>query len=152
MRIATAALACAALLGSGLARDAAAIVRCESADGKVTYSNSDCPPNTRMVRKIEPSPPVVVHDKANPVAKAGEARPPVKVEPSRPRRTEDPVQLDEEVSAQLAEQRRECESRARELQRLQDDVRAASPANRASAELTLRRAQDDYKALCPRQR
>lgn len=152
MRIATAVLACAALLGAGLARDAAAIVRCESADGKVTYANSDCPPNTRLVRKIEPTPPVVVHDRAGPAAKAGEPRPPAKVEASRPRRTDDPVQLDEELSAQLAEQRRECEARARDLQRLQDDVGAASPASRASAELTLRRAQDDYRALCPRQR
>lgn len=152
MRIATAVLACAVLLGAGLARDAAAIVRCESADGKVTYSNSDCPPNTRLVRKIEPSPPIVVHDKADRATMAGETRPPARVEPSRPRRTDDPLQLDEELSAQLAQQRRECEARARELQRLQEDVGAALPANRASAELTLRRAQDDYRALCPRQR
>lgn len=152
MRISTAVLVCAALLGAGLARDAAAIVRCESADGKVTYSNSDCPPNTRLVRKIEPSPAVVVHDKADQTAKAGEPRPPVRLEPSRPRRSDDAIRLDEELTAQLAEQRRECEARARELQRLQGDVGAASPANRASAELALRRAQDDYKALCPRQR
>jgi uncharacterized coiled-coil protein SlyX len=152
MRLATAALAFIALLAAGVARDASAIVRCESADGKVTYSNSDCPPNTKLVRKIEPSPPVVVHDNARPAAKAGEARPPAKVEPSRARRTEDPVQIDEELNAQLAEQRRECEARTRELQRLQDDVNAALPANRASAELALRRAQDEYRALCPRQR
>jgi hypothetical protein len=152
MRFATAALACLALLAAGHAGEATAIVRCESADGKVTYSNSDCPPNTKLVRKIEPSPPVVVHDSARPSAKAGEARPPARVEPSRARRTDDPAQIDEELNAQLAEQRRECEARARELQRLQDDVGAAAPANRASAELALRRAQDDYRALCPRQR
>jgi len=152
MRFATATLALAALLAAGFAGDTAAIVRCESADGKVTYSNAECPPNTKLVRKIEPTPPVVVHDNARPATKAGESRPPAKVEPSRARRTEDPSQLDEELSAQLAEQRRECEARARELQRLQDDVNAALPATRASAELALRRAQDDYKALCPRQR
>src|SRR5512137_115823 len=152
MRHHTAALACLALLGAVHAPDAAAIVRCESADGKVAYSNGDCPPNTKLVRKIEPTPPIVVHDSANPPAKAGDARPPAKVEPSRPRRSENPAQVDEELNAQLAEQRRECEARTRELQRLQDDVNAAEPANRASAELALRRAQDDYRALCPRQR
>ena len=152
MRLATATLACLVLLATGVSREAAAIVRCESTDGKVTYSNSDCPPSTKQVRKIELSPAIVVHDGERPPDKAGEARPPARVEPSRARRTEDPVQIDEELKAQLAEQRRECEARARELQRLQEDLNAASSANRASAELALRRAQDDYKALCPRQR
>jgi len=152
MRFSSAAVACLALLVALSARNAAAIVRCESADGKVTYSNGDCPPNTRLVRKFEPTPPIVVHDGARPAGKAGEARPAAAVEPSRVRRSENPAQIDEELNAQLAEQRRECEARARELQRLQDDVNAAAPANRASAELALRRAQDDYKSLCPRQR
>ena len=152
MRNASAVLAFAALLAAGVASDAVAIVRCESADGKVTYSNAECPPNSKLVRKIEPTPPIVVHDNARPAAKAGEAKPPARAEPSRARRTDDPAQIDEELNTQLAEQRRECEARARELQRLQDDVTAASPASRASAELALRRAQDDYRALCPRQR
>lgn len=152
MRIATAALACLVLLAAGLARDAAAIVRCESADGKVTYSNSDCPPNTRAVRKIELSPPVVVHDSARPPEKGAPARPPARVEPSRARAADNPAQIDEELNAQLAEQRRACEARSREMQRLQDDVNAASPESRASAELALRRAQEDFKALCPRSR
>ena len=147
-----AALACLALLAAGHARVAAAIVRCESADGRVTYSNGDCPPNTKLVRKVEPSPPVVVHENASPAARAAEARPATKVEPSPARRTESPAQLDDELTAQLAEQRRDCEARARELQRLNDELTAAAPANRASAELSLRRAQDDYRALCPRQR
>jgi hypothetical protein len=152
MRLATAALACLVLLLAGHARQAAAIVRCESADGRVTYSNADCPPNSRLVRKVEPTPPVVVHEGAPQPAKAGEPRTPPKVEPSRPRRNEDPVQVDAELSAQLAAQRRECEARARELQRLQDDLDAAAPEGRASAELALRRAQDDQRALCPRPR
>lgn len=152
MRLASAAVACLALLLAFNARDAAAIVRCESADGKVSYSNGDCPPNTKLVRKIEPTPPVVVHDGARPPARAGEAPRPPKVEPSRARQAEAPAQIDEELNAQLAEQRRDCEARARELQRLNDELTAAAPANRASAELSLRRAQDDYRALCPRQR
>jgi hypothetical protein len=151
MRLATAA-ACATLLAAGLSPAGAAIVRCEAADGKVTYSNTECPPNTKMVRKVEPSPPVVVHDGGLPQAGAAVERPVVKPETSRPRRVEDPVQIDEELSAQLAAQRRECEARARELQRLRDDIDAAAPSGRASAELSLRRAQDDYRALCPRQR
>jgi uncharacterized coiled-coil protein SlyX len=152
MRTATAALACFALLAAGASREAAAIVRCESPDGKVTYSNSDCPPNSRLVRKVEPSSPIVVHDDARQAAKTAEKKSTIRVEPTRARRAEDPVQIDEELNAQLAAQRRECETRSREVQRLQDELTAASPENRASAELALRRAQDDYRALCPRQR
>ena len=152
MRPVPAIVACAALLAAALARDAAAIVRCEDAAGRVTYANTECPPNTRLVRKVEPSPPVIVHDKARPAAKAGAAPPPARAEPTGNRRTADPIQEDQELTAQLAEQRRECEARAREIQRLQDDVSAAPADARASAELTLRRAQDDYKALCPRPR
>jgi len=151
MRLAIAA-ACATLLAAGPLSAVAAIVRCEAADGKVTYSNTECPPDTKMIRKVEPSPPVVVHDGGRPQARAGDDRPVVKLEASRPRRVEDPIQIDEELNAQLAEQRRECEARARELQRLQDEVNAAAPSARASAELSLRRAQDDYRGLCPRQR
>jgi hypothetical protein len=152
MRLPTATLACLVVLVAGHARDAAAIVRCESADGKVTYSNSDCPPNTKAVRSIDLSPPVEVHERERPSAKGAAARAPARVEPSRARPADNPAQVDEELNAQLAERRRACEARAREMQRLHDDVNAAAPDNRASAELALRRAQDDYKALCPRQR
>jgi uncharacterized coiled-coil protein SlyX len=152
MRIVATVLAWLALITAGHARDASPIIRCEAADGRVTYSNDECPPNTRAVRKIDLSPPVVVHEGGRAPARAGEAQPAARVEASPARRSENPAQIDEELNAQLAEQRRECEARARELQRLQDDLNAALPANRASAELALRRAQEDYRALCPRQR
>lgn len=152
MRSSTALVACAALLAAALARDATAIVRCESADGKVTYSNTECPSGTQVVRNVELSPPVVVHDAAAAAARSGGTRPAPRLEPARPRRDENPVQVDEELTAQLAAQRRECDARLRQIRQLQEDLDAAAAQARASAELALRRAQDDYRALCPRQR
>lgn len=146
------AVACAALLAAAAARGAEAIIRCESADGKVTYSNGECPPNTRQVRRVELSPPIVVHDGAQPPAKLPAAKAAPTITPAPPRRARDPVQEDRELTAQLAEQRRECEARARDVQRLQDELAAASADARASAELALRRAQDDFRGLCPRPR
>jgi len=151
MRAAT-ALACAALLAGSLVRDAAAIVRCEDAAGKVTYSNTDCPSDTRLVRKVEPKPPVIVHDDARGAAKPAGGQPRAGSRPASTRSAAQPVQEDPQLSAQLAEQRRECEARSRELQRLQEDLDAAPATARASAELALRRAQDDYLGLCPRKR
>lgn len=150
MRFATIA-ACAALIAACGAGEAAAIVRCESADGRVTYSNTECPPNTKPVRQVDLSPPVIVHEAGPAAAERAKAAPP-RLEPARSRREEDPARLDEELTAQLAAQRRECEARLREIQRLQQDLDVAPPEARASAELALRRAQDDYRALCPRQR
>jgi hypothetical protein len=152
MRLAT-AVACALILGAGpLRAAAAAIVRCESADGRVVYSNSDCPPGTKLVRKVDQSPPVVIHDGAPPPAKGNDGKPAAGLERSRPRPLPDPIQEDRQLTEQLAAQRRECEARLRDIERLRQDLEASSGESRASAELALRRAQDDHRALCPRQR
>jgi len=131
---------------------AAAILRCEWPDGRVVYSNAECPAGTKLVRKIEQSPPVVVHEGASLQAPAREPLPPAKVERSRPKPPADPNQEDRQLDEQLAAQRRECAARLREIEQLRQDMVAAPDETRASAELTLRRAQDDQRALCPRQR
>jgi len=140
------ALAAGALNGA-----VAAILRCESPNGQVVYSNAECPPGTKLVRRIEQSPPVVVHEGAS-LPAPGKAPPPAKVERSRPKPPADPNVEDRQLNEQLAAQRRECAARLREIEQLQQDMVAASDATRASAELALRRAQDDHRALCPRQR
>lgn len=144
-------LACAAILALP-AGDAAAIVRCESADGKITYSNAECPANTRQVRKVEESPPVVVHEKGGTDTAASEPRPAQRIEKAKPRAANDPVQQDRQLTAQIAAQQRDCEARARQLQHLQTDLAGALPSNRSSAEMALRRAQAEYQTLCPKQR
>jgi len=144
-------LACAALVAAGLTGSAAAIVRCESADGKVTYSNAECPANTRQVRRIEESPPVVVHDGKKAASGETQPQPPQRIERTKLRVT-DPMLEDQQLTAQIAAQQQECEKRERQLQHLQEDLAAASPANRSSAELALRRAQDEYQTLCPKKR
>ena len=146
------ALVCSALLSAGIASPAAAIVRCESADGKVTYSNTDCPPKTREVRRVDESPPVVIHEGGKAAAAEWAPRGASRIEKCKPRRPTDPVQQDQQLTAQIAAQQRDCEARERQLQHLQDDLAAASPANRSSAEMALRRAQDEYQALCPKKR
>jgi hypothetical protein len=39
-----------------------ALNRCEGRDGHVTYTNEPCPPNTRLTRRIDTTPPVVTLD------------------------------------------------------------------------------------------
>jgi hypothetical protein len=49
------------LLAIGAA-SAQQVQRCESKDGKVTYSNTQCPQGTTPVRKVNTDPPVKVDD------------------------------------------------------------------------------------------
>jgi hypothetical protein len=143
-------LSCAALLAAGPVQDAAAIVRCEAADGKVTYSNTECPPNSKATRKVDLSPAVVSHEGKAPTKDA--ERQPLKIEAGKPKPPADPAREDQELTAQIAAQRRECDERARQLQHLQADLDAATGESRSSAELALRRAQEDYRGLCARRR
>jgi hypothetical protein len=41
----------------------ASVQRCESADKRVTYSNTECPPGTAAVRTVNTDPPVKVEDR-----------------------------------------------------------------------------------------
>jgi hypothetical protein len=149
---ATPTLAVALIMAVASQAATAAIVRCESADGKVVYSNAECPPNTRLVRKVEQAPPVVVHDGAAAPADRNGKPSAAAIERARPKPPADPNQVDRQLTEQLAAQRRECEARLRQIEQLQRDLEAASDETRASAELALRRAQEDFRALCPRQR
>jgi hypothetical protein len=141
------AIACALLLaGLALRPAAAGIVRCESADGRVTYSNKECPADTRTVRSVDLAPPVVVHDK-------GRAQPKPPATPAgAPRASREPTADDPELRAQLAKQRAECDARLKEIERLRQDRDGAGGEARPAAQKALRRAEDDYRALCPRRR
>jgi hypothetical protein len=45
----------AALLPLTVDAQAAAVQRCEAADGRVVYSNQECPPGSRPVRRLSPA-------------------------------------------------------------------------------------------------
>jgi hypothetical protein len=142
------AIACALLLASFALRPAAAagIVRCESADGRVTYSNTECPAGSRAVRSVDLAPPVVVHDKGRAAAK------PPAAPAGAPKAARGPAADDAELRAQLAKQRAECDARLKEIERLRQDRDGAAGEAGATAQQALRRAEDDYRALCPQRR
>jgi hypothetical protein len=163
MRIA-AAVACALLLaGVPTPPAAAGIVRCEAADGRVTYSNRECPPETKAVRSVEMTPPVVVHGKdgaaAKPAGAGATAKPAAAGASAKPaaagaagRQSRNPAGDDAELRAQLAKQRAECDARQQEIERLRQQRDGAGGEARPAAQQALRRAEDDYRALCPRRR
>ena len=53
---------CLLLVGTAAAPQSQQVHRCEGKDGKVTYSNTQCPEGTKPVRKVNTDPPVKVED------------------------------------------------------------------------------------------
>lgn len=145
----------ALLIGLGAACAAAAqstVYRCEDGRGRVTYSDAPCPADARTARKLEGGPVLKVGG-AEEAAKADPTsiqRSVIRVESSRADENFNPVQEDEKLNAQIAAQRRACEALASRIRFLEIDLAAASASGRSSAELALRRAQDEYRVQCPR--
>jgi hypothetical protein len=187
----------------------AQVVRCEGADGRITYTNEPCPSTARRTRTVDDSPPVQAQradrpaDKAA-VAKADEApaKPDggevAKSEPAKPEAAKDtakdaakdvskdaskdtakdakpapataaiatpsqirtatapsnltPAQQMEQLDLERERQQRACTQLERRLSFARSDVDAATGGQRASAELQLRRLQEDFRAQCPMQR
>lgn len=53
---------CLLLVGTAAIAQSQQVHRCEGKDGKVTYSNTQCPEGTKPVRKVNTDPPVKVED------------------------------------------------------------------------------------------
>lgn len=122
------------------------VFRCEGKDGRVTYSDSTCPSDSRAARKLDDAPPVSISAGKDAPRNAREAG---QIAQSRTTRA-DPSQENRQLDEQIAAARRECVDLSRRVQYAKQDLDAAVPTQRSTAELALRRAQDQYALLCPR--
>lgn len=144
MRISVALILGLLLAGSATAET---VFRCEGKDGRVTYSDAPCPADSRATRKLDEAPPVSTaagHEAPRDAREAGRI-----AQSPTPTRF-DPIQEDRRLDEQIAATRRECVDLSRRVQYAKQDLDAASPDQRATAELALRRAQDQYQLFCPR--
>lgn len=141
------ALLAAMILVSGAAH--AQAIRCESADGKVTYAQASCPPGTEPVRalgtpgKPAPEDQRAAADRARADAKAlDRIERDRKAEEARAARTHKTDRFRAEARA------RTCKRLALRVKQAQDDV-AAAPLNRASdAKRRLKKAQENHELEC----
>lgn len=131
---------------------AAQTLRCEGADGKVTYAQNDCPPGTQPVRALAPPGTVTREDQR---AAADRARNDAKAldriestrkaDETRSARTERTDRLRAEAHA------RTCKRLALRMKQARDDAEAA-PLNRAAdAKRRLKKAQENYELECGKQ-
>jgi hypothetical protein len=143
--------ALALLVAGSLAGSVAAQTtqRCEGPDGKVTYSNTVCPPGTSGVRTLEAAPPPATDD-----AKAARER------ARRDQQTVDDLARKQKAEdAQAAKARaaaskkaeqteRECRKLAARADTLAGQVERAPLNRRASAEQAAQKAREQVDARC----
>jgi len=126
---------------------AAPISRCEFADGRVVYSDEACPAGTQRVRTVDEKPAVEVlkgpvNQRGQSAQSSGSVRRSDSGEPGTESR-------DPEVASQTRKQKvAECDELVRSIEYAQHDLSAASEAERASAELSLRRLQAEHENKC----
>ena len=144
LRLCVAAVFGLALVGSAMGAET--VFRCEAKDGRVTYSDAPCPSDSRASRKLDETPTVsTVAGKEAPRS----AREAGQIAQSRTGAV-DPLQESRQLDEQIAATRRECDDLSRRVQYAKQDLDAAIPSQRSTAELALRRAQDEFALTCPR--
>jgi len=152
-----------------------AINRCEGRDGRVTYTDEACPATVRSARKVDDSPPVQTRtaplreataskdakdSKAEPketegkggAATGGEVAKGVAMpalQAGRITTSSSPEQEMQRLDELRERQRRQCAEATRRVDYATKDLQAAVGADRASAELALRRAQEEARGVCP---
>ena len=134
-------------LSAASAAAAETVFRCEGKDGRITYSDTTCPSDSRAMRKLDDAPPVSIA-----VSKEGarDARDAGQIAQSKSSGKADPMQESRQLDEQIAATRRECVELGRRVQYAKQDLEGAIPAQRSTAELALRRTQDEYALYCPR--
>jgi len=108
---------------------AQAIQRCESKDGRVTYSNTTCPDGTVPVRKVNTEPPISVEDR-----KAAQER--ARADGATARKVDKEQAQQEARDRKQADDRAKADAKARE--RCENAQRSLERSMAARAELNAR--------------
>jgi hypothetical protein len=139
---ASAALLAAGALCSGAA-PAQQVQRCESPEGKVTYSNSTCPEGTQAVRKIEQDPaPTAADQKAARERAQQHSRELDKLE--RQRQKEEDKAARDRAAAEAKQTKRDAECRKLDanVRAAREEFENATLQRRQQADRKLRAAED----------
>jgi hypothetical protein len=145
----------AAVAGAASAQSAS-VQRCEGKDGRVTYSNTQCPEGTVPVRKVNTDPPVSVEARqaAQDLAKKDSAAAKQLEKDQAQQDARDRKQADERAKAD-AKARERCERAKRDLERARTTReelggRATKVEQLQKADLAISRHEADVAKDCPR--
>lgn len=140
------------LLPAGL--PAQTVQRCESKDGRVTYSNTTCPEGTAPVRKVNTEPPISVDDRKGAQERARKESAAAKQIDKEQAQQEarDRKQADERAKAD-AKAKERCANARRELDRSRAsrgelNARPSAPEKIEKAESEIRRRESEVAREC----
>jgi hypothetical protein len=144
-----------ALLVGVSAAAAQGVQRCESTDGKVTYSNTQCPEGTSAVRKVNTAPPVAVDDQK--AAKERAKRDSAEVKSIDKTKAQEQARAEREAADRKkveAKQQERCERAQKDLERTRStraalDQRAATVEQMQKADKEIGRREVDAAKACP---
>jgi Domain of unknown function (DUF4124) len=133
---------------------AQSIKRCETKDGRVTYSNTSCPDGTVPVRKVNTEPPISVDDRKGAQERArkeGAAAKQIDKEQAQ-QEARDRKQADERAKADGKAKER-CENARRDLERSRVargelNARPSAPEKIDKAESEIRRRESEVTREC----
>ncbi len=155
------AVCLAFLLASAVAPvGAQGVQRCESADGKVTYSNTRCPEGTSAVRQVNTSPPVAVDEQkaAKERAKkdAADAKAIDKAREQEQAKVERAaLEKNKQQDKEQAKERERCERAKHDLENARTaratllDQRAATIEQMQKADREIAKHEADAARVCP---
>jgi len=143
---AAAALLAADALSAGVAT-AQQVQRCESPEGRVTYSNSTCPDGTQAVRKIEQDPgPSAADQKAARERAQQHSRELDKLERQRQKDEEKAARERASAEAKQAKHDAECRKLDAHVRAAREEFENATLQRRQQADHKLRLAEDQAAA------
>jgi hypothetical protein len=132
------------------------VQRCESKDGRVTYSNTDCPAGTVPVRKVNTEPPLSVEDRkaAQERARKDSAAAKQIDKEQAQQEARDRKQADERAKADTKAKER-CDAARREVERAtaaraEFNAKATSADRLEKADLEIKRREADAARECGR--
>jgi recombination DNA repair RAD52 pathway protein len=155
-RISALALALA-ITSAPLVAGAQGVQRCESADGKVTYSNSKCPEGTASTRAVNTAPPIAVDEQK--AARERAKRDAAEVKATEKARAQDETKAQRAAAEQKkadAKKAERCERAQRDLERARatrsalTDQRAATVAQMQKADNEIGRREAEATKACAR--
>lgn len=149
MSVRAAALAAFLALTGASNATAQPVQRCETPEGKVTYSNSQCPAGTEPVRSIEPDAgPTAADQKAARERAQQRSRELDKLE--RQRQKEEEKAARDRTAAEARERKQDAECRRLEarVRAAKDEFDHATLARRQQADRKLRLAEQQANAAC----
>ncbi len=149
------ALAALTLLAVPTVVVAQTVQRCESADGKVTYSNTQCPEGTSATRKVNTSPPITVDEQKSAKDRARRDAAEVKeTEKAREKEEQKAERMAAEQKKAQAKEREKCDRAKHDVERAVNtraalQLRAATVEQMQKADREISKREAEAAKACP---